>query len=296
MHRIELTKNQAFLLEESNLQRILGIVHSSFGKIQYKLHFSVTLKSEKEIRFDSAEDVLRHDNTVADGIHHLVINAKSDATESRCVIFFFGEKKPHVSGIQITVESDEQRWASALAAELEEQIERLNIPGVVYRMRQSVRLRNVLSSLLIPIILISLVITSLLDRSKLSVDREEKRALVRLADAAKTTDEKLDFLFKAQVAALHKGSPDASSLAFQAPKLDAKIVMGLLPLLVVCVVIWYIFRNCYPPAIFAWGDTGKNYQRLLERRKNLWSIVFTVILLGFLVNISSPVVSNWLGL
>lgn len=294
MPRIEFCRNQAFLLEDSNLRRILGIVHSSF-KDEYKLVFSVTLTSGKSLQFDSENDLLGHDNTVADPIHHLNVSATKNATESSCSVFFFGEKKPNLAGIAITVESEEQRWASALAAELDEQVERIKMLGFVYQMRQSVGFRNLINNLLIPLVLTLLVFATFIETSNFPRVQEERRELLRQAEAAKTTDQKIDFLLKSQVAALRDKSSESLSSALKVPKFDAKLAVGLLPFFLSFILLWYLLRHCYPPAVFAWGDTGRQFQRTLERRKNIWSIVLIAIALGFMVNISSPVISGWLG-
>ena len=48
MHLIEFSRHQAFLLEDSNLQRMLGIVHASFGQDVYEISFSVVLATGKK--------------------------------------------------------------------------------------------------------------------------------------------------------------------------------------------------------------------------------------------------------
>lgn len=295
MPRIEFTRNQAFILEDSNLQRMLDIVHASFGQSPYEIAFSVTLSGGKSLQFSSASDLLKHDNTVADPVHHLKVIAAGSSTTSSCTIFFFGERHPNLSGINVEVKSDEQRWANSLAAELEEQIERIKMPGILYQLRQSVVFRNLLTTLLIPLVFAASTLGLFMDHSKLSGALDERRALLQLSEAAKSIEEKVDFLVRAQVSALReKGSATIAS-AIKVPKLDAKLAVGLLPILISLALAWYLLRYCYPPAVFSWGDSGKHFQRLTERRKNLWSIVITVIVLGFLVNLSSPIISSWLG-
>jgi hypothetical protein len=274
---------------------MLGIVHASFSQDAYELSFSVVLATGKKLQFDSADDLLRHDNTVADPINHLRIQATDSRKSSSCSIFFYGEKQPHLSGVTVKVESEQQRWATSLSAELEEQVERIKMPGLFYRLRQSVGVRNLLTTLLIPIALSAFTIGAFIDLSKISGTQEERREILRLAEAAKSQDEKIDVLVKAQVAALREKSPDSFSSSIRLPSVDAKFVVGLLPVLISLLLLWYLISWCYPPAVFSWGDSGKQFQRLLERRKNLWSILVTVIVLGFLVNVSSPVISSWLG-
>lgn len=295
MHRIEFSRRQAFILEDGNVQRMLGIVHSSFGGSAYNLTFSVALTSEKKIQFDSVDDLLRHDNTLADPIHHLRINATAQDKSAACSIFFYGEKEPHLSGVTVNVESNEQRWAVSLAAELEEQVERTKLPGLVYQLRQSVSFRNLVAVFLLPLAVAVGMFSAFMDLTKLSGAQEERRELLRLASEARTTEDKLDFLIRAQVATLRDKSPESFTAAIRLPQMDIKLAVGLLPMLVSVALLWYLLKYCYPPAVFSWGDSGRQYQRLIERRKNLWSIVVTVIVLGFLVNLSSPVISSWLG-
>jgi hypothetical protein len=225
----------------------------------------------------------------------LTVIARANDSTSSCTIFFYGEKAPHLSGVTVTVESTEQRWATSIAAELEEQAERIRSPGFVYQLRQSVNFRNLLTTLLIPTALAAGAFGAFLDVSKLSGVKEERRQLLQLAEAAKTSEEKLDFLLRAQVASLREKNPDSFSSALRLPNIDIKLAVGLLPMLVSLVLLWYLLKYCYPPAVFAWGDSGRHYQRLLDRRKNVWSILVTVIVLGFLVNLSSPIISSWIG-
>lgn len=295
MHRIEFTRSQAFLLEDSNLQRMLGIVHGWFAQVPYGLAFSVTLISGKKLHFDSVDDLLQHDNTVLDPIHHLKIQATAQDKSSACSIFLYGEKQPYLSGVTVKVESQEQRRATSLSAELEEQVERIKMPGLIYQLRQWVRLRNLATILLIPLAMAGSAIGFFLNFSRLSGTQEERREIIRLAEAARTQDEKIDILLKTQLAILREKDPDSFSFSFRFPSVDAKLVLGLLPVLLSLLLLWYLLKYRYPPAVFSWGDSGKRYQRLLERRKNLWSVIVTVIVLGFLVNLSSPVISSWLG-
>jgi len=275
---------------------MLGIIHAAFSQTPYALEFDAQLVSEKKLKFDSIEDLLRHDNTLADPIHHLVITATGKDEASSCELFFYGEKEPHLSGIAVKVESNEQRWASSLAAEIEEQVERIRMPGVIYQLRQSVGFRNLWASLLIPLAVVGMTAGMFADLFKWSNVNEERRSLIQLAETAKTTDEKIDFLMKAQVSTLREKRGENLSAALTLPKVNARFAIGLLPVLVSLGLLWYLFRHCYPPAVFAWGDSGKQFQRLIERRKNIWSILVTVIILGFLVNLSSPVISAWLGM
>lgn len=295
MHRIEFNRRQAFLLEDSNLQRMLGIVHASFDHAAYKLIFNVVLTSGKKLQFDSAEDLLRHDNTVANSIHHLKVQAEGTSESLSCSIFFYGEKEPHLSGITVNVESQDQRRATSLSAELEEQLERIKMPGLVYQLRQSVGFRNLFTALLIPVAIAVSLFGASANLLKMSSAGEVNREILLLAEKAKTQEEKIDVLFKAQVATLSEKTSASVSSAIRLPSINAKLAIGLLPVLISLVLLWYLIKYCYPPAVFSWGDSGNQFQKLLERRKNLWSILVTVIVLGFLVNLSSPVISSWLG-
>lgn len=295
MHRIEFTRSQAFLLEDSNLQRMLGIVHGYYGQDSYQLTFSVVLSGGKKLKFDSVDDLLRHDNTVADSIHQLRIQAVNSEESLKCEIFFYGKEQSHLSGITINVESNEQRTATSLSAELEEQVERIKMPGIVYQLRQLMSFKNILTTLLLSISILLSVMPAVIDFSKASETQEEAREILRLAESAKTQDAKIDILFRAQIADLQRKNPKSFSSEIKLPSIDVKWAIGLLPLVVCLVLLWYLVNYCYPPAIFSWGDSGKQFQQLIELRKNLWSVLFTVIVLGFLVNVSSPIISGWLG-
>lgn len=298
MHRIEFARRQAFLLEDSNLQRMLGIIHASFGQNTYGLSFSVDLKSGKRLNFDSVDDLLRHDNTVADPIRDLQIRALNRDIGSSCLISFDGDAGAHATSVLVRVESEEQRWATSLSAELEEQVERIKMPGLFYQLRKASS-RSGLRFYQFWMLLVSCLFTVFLivvESPRISNVQEERIELLRRAETAKTSDEKIDVLLRAQTAELRSALEMSDLPTLKFPSVSAKHAIGILPILFSLALLWYLFKYCYPFAVFSWGDSGKHFLSLLERRKSIWSILFTVMALGILVNVSSPVISHWLGI
>jgi len=42
---------------------------------------------------------------------------------------------------------------------------------------------------------------------------------------------------------------------------------------------------CYPWAVFVWGDIEQHYTALLARRKSLWTVIVSALIIGVLTNL-----------
>lgn len=295
MHRIEFIRNHAFLLDDAILRRIYSILNSAFEPMATNFFIEVSLASKKRLSFTSLESLLDQDNALADPVVMLTIRNEKEDSEKEFRVSFWSEMFPHLAGSSVIVQSKDKRWAASLAAEIDEQLTRTKLTGIPYTARQSLKARNWMTTLLIPIMLIITVALSAASLFSEATAQRERQQLLAIAKESITPESKIDFIFKAQKQYLEEKSKYSSSIGFATQKIDANLFIGLLPIIVTASLLWYVLTKCYPPAIFSWGDMQKHYASLIERRKSLWSIIFTVIVLGFLVNLSSPIISNWIG-
>ena len=289
MAEIKFAKHQCFILEENKIRRITGIIAES-GKKNFRIYFHTELSSGKKLKFDSEDDLLKYDNTLSDPIHKLTIRGITEDDSYEVGILFSGERFPDLSSISVGLFSEDKFWLNSLSSQLEEQIERTKMPEIVYKIRQSPRLMNSLF-FLVPMTIT--LIFAVFDKSEPSASM---RGLLDLAASANTTDQKLDFLMKAQVAQLTKGVRGSIDSNISFPVFSIQLILILILIFILILAVWYLLAKCYPPSVFAWGDSGERFKLLTERRKNIWNFVIITIISGFFINIISPTLTSLIGL
>jgi hypothetical protein len=69
--------------------------------------------------------------------------------------------------------------------------------------------------------------------------------------------------------------------------------MGLPTLaLVICSAV--LGFTCYPSAVFLWGDVNDRYASLVNRRKILWGVIISLIVVGVLSKFLYEAIALWL--
>jgi hypothetical protein len=295
MPQVQKSFTNAFALEPSKLQRILGVLVAAYGPTAPTLVFQVVLRNGKELTLHDVEELLQHDNTATNPIVELTLLAKDGVKDKHCQILFHTEKYPYLSSISFTIDASELRWVNTLSAELEEQIERVILGGGLYRVMQSPRLRTLLTAFS-PMIVIILVAFAFFDFSTQSEFQKMHDQLVAQSKAAVTLDAKVDALLKLQIFSIEKGQAQSADLPFRVPAIDLQTFIAVMPLLLVIALTAYAIRYCYPSAVFAWGDMGIKYFSLIQRRKTIWGVVCIALFLALLTNLSSSVLSRLLNL
>lgn len=286
-----------FVLDNAKLARILNIMEQRFKGVALPFvpKYQITLLNGKNINLSDVEGLLALDNTVKNPISRLSINAEeaiADTTLS-CEVEF---ESSHRRNVSLRVTSGDNKVASQLFAELEEQVERTFIRSPVYKyfMPDSIIWMFLLSFL--AAIGFAGVLFALPPSDRMTPPRlpaEEIQQLIDKSRQATDLNSKVDFLFEAQTKQL------ASMAAPQKPILKLPSLVNvqnfflLLPLLIILGCVIYLVRHCYPYAVFLWGDYEEHYKTLMGRKKTLWTTVILSLILGVVGRLFISGLSNY---
>ena len=285
--------SESFVLDNGKLSRILDIIESKFGEKQLatKFEYEMVLSRGKSIKLQEKHDVLSQDNAVKNHVSSFQIEAAPDQnlTEPRCEVRF---DDSYGNNISLSVISDDAKWGDQLFAEIEEQLERTFMTGLMYR----IKFRGSLGALelvanILGVLAASLAIAFfLILPSSFSSDNNQPEILdlLNVAEAADSTEEKIDFLVQFARMELEDRLPNVES-AEQSDSLVSSINFDwlnlrtfflILPLMILLGSLLYLYQSCYPHVVFLWGDYESHYSEILNRRRTMWTVVIFALLMG----------------
>ncbi len=290
LNRVSKDYSYSFAIDKPKLDRILNIFEDKFAGQEEKLttNYELSLLNRKKIELKTLDEVLQLDNTVRNPITSLSLTVRgtSETDQQYSHIGFTNREEDNIS---LTVSSSDAKWANRLFAEVEEQLERTFLANWVYK---TVKRSN---SAFVFIVQLSLLIgcaafgTWLLTHQQEDGTSDAQIAeLVRQIDTITSTEGKVDFLFELRKLEIEKAikKKGAPSLASNFKKLlSFRTLFMSLPLIIIVGCMVYLFKYCYPRAVFAWGDYGDHYALILSRRRTLWTVVMLSLLLGIISNL-----------
>jgi hypothetical protein len=174
--------------------------------------------------------------------------------------------------VTLIVGDEDPRWAADTFAAVEEQVERCLKSDAMYKMGHLFRGPLLLPLTLIPI-LTGLIFTMLTDPSrnlslKMWLTKSDIQQIAgEIDDSSKSLQEKQLGILKRQVQNL-KDSMDQKPLKITWP-------MGFIafPMLLGILCFLYLVKECYPQAVFLWGDAEEWYQTIINRRNFVWTTI-----------------------
>jgi hypothetical protein len=66
---------------------------------------------------------------------------------------------------------------------------------------------------------------------------------------------------------------------------DWRFWLVLSPVVIIAFAVFYLFKTCYPSAVFLWGDMEEWYGKLLRRRSIIWQVIVISMSVGILSNL-----------
>lgn len=283
-----------FLLEKSKLSRLLNIIEEKYkgSGLDPKSIFEITLKNGKKMSVHDIEYVLGHDNAVKNPITHFSLkyscSINDDITE--CEVIY----NKVMSSIDIFIESVNVKWANELFAEIEEQIERIIVKSFVYSFKRQILkdpgLLVIIIGSIFGIITMSIVLTFLQPQPSSGKDfllNSDVQHILTLSKNAKSNDDKIGVIYEYYITRLTNINIKEKGVSFIDifHKFDLKIILILLPLLIIVISGFYLFRYCYPGSIFLWGDYEDHYNDILNRRKIVSNTIIITLLIGIIGNL-----------
>lgn len=286
------TISAIFVLDSSKLRRIVSIAEdrcSKFGTLIYEM--SITLQSKKVVLVGTIEQVLDHDNTVKDPIDELSIDIR---VPDKCWVSIEFKRRDYE--IDITVNSEESRFTENLFDEIEEQIERTLVQSWIYTIKKSEFIIPSVMTLLLPILLIfSFLSTSSPTYKNFFLPTDTIDELVSMGQAAKTSEEKVEFLVAVQVEQLKTLSSNTEIFRIGSiTRYGWSLIFAVLPIVVMVIAGSYLLK-CYPGSVFSWGDYEEHYSLLLERRRFLWNAIVVSLAVGILANLAVVSLSRFMN-
>jgi hypothetical protein len=307
MKHIHKEYQQPFLLEPTKLNRLVGKIHERLAdhpKSTLYDRFEVFLSGSRREEMTTVDDVLALDNSRKHKIERLVLVCSASTPDAvrpeHEVQIDFGYPKPSSPALNssktmlvaVSVRSDDNGWASRTLAEVEEQAERTWIH--YSRPIGSLIVLIVLLAVALILLTLSLIPLRFVDApgppslwlKSSDVDRVE----AMLGDRRALTDEDLREIATMQLRNVFGLPRPPRSIP---PHQVTRTLFLAVPLVVVfgCVLV---LVNCYPSAVFLWGDEVERYGNTLQRRKVIWSVIVGVTVVGVLSKFFFEGLSYWL--
>jgi hypothetical protein len=293
MKHIQKEYQQSFLLEPTKLQRLVSKIHERLAdhpSTACNDNFEVFLAGNRREEMGTLDDVLALDNSRKQKIERLVVVCSASAPGAMRpeheVQVDFGS--PRTGGppsnsttrvVAVSVRSDAGAWASRALSEVEEQVERTWIHYSIGYL-----------TILVVLLVAALIVVALSPFVSLNTEAplanglwlrssDANRVEAMLGDHPILTDENLREIATMQlrnVLGLPRRPRSISSNQL------TRTLFLVVPISVVVGCFLVLLANCYPSAVFLWGDEVERYANVLQRRRVLWSAIVGITVVGVL--------------
>lgn len=281
-----------FVLDNGKLSRILDVMEQRFddvGGSPFIAEFEFELASGQRVKTDSITKLQAFDNTVKNPIKRFQLTANTINTPHLHYYVNFNSRR--FENISIRVESDSNKLASQAFAEVEEQVERTFVDGLMYKLRAGLFFELFFGaiSLFIASLVFMLVFVGTPDDSLERppyLSNQEIRSFAEQAKQARTTDEKIGLLFSIQLQQLERqaGSPSTNLLPV-GRFLTIRNIFLAMPILIMLVCFVVLKVKYYPSAVFLWGDWEEHYKKMVSIRRTVWTVIIASMFVGIIGNL-----------
>jgi hypothetical protein len=303
-----------FVLDKPKLTRMLNILEDRFkeAELAFTPLFEVTHANGKELKLTSLEDLFALDNPVNNPITELKISAIAiqlpttddivnylKEEESRLMQIYIRYDSDQVRNIHLSVKAQKSpKLSNQIFAELEEQIERSFARNWVYKYLKGPTgslLSSILGILFMMFVLIfSIYLIADKPNPSFKSDSAEVQRLLEQSKNAKTTEDKVNFIFDIQTKQLEELNKPQSEPMHLSWILNLRNFAIILPLLIIIGCFAYLLKNCYPRAVFLWGDYETHYNDLMSKKKGVWTVVVLSLLFEVVGNLFVYGVSDYM--
>ncbi len=277
--------SNSFVLDKSKAVRINDIIDTNFKKANVdsiKTEFKITLSNEKELNLDMFSNIFQIDNGRKNKVEKLLLQWNASNND---VSISFTDKP----SVKVDVTGTDLDWTNELFAEIDEQVERTKVFSLIHKFKGEGYLFRLI---ILMIFSISILILGQIFSNDISerpnISNADKSVLTEMATNARTTDEKITFLFEVQLKSFNIGIQNEKPKSFfdnlGVYFSDWRTYMIIIPIISILGILWYLLARCYPVSVFDWGDMADEYKKIIERRKLLWNIVIGSIIIGILTN------------
>lgn len=302
MKRVQKEYTYAFLVEPTKLTRLIDLIHERLGEHNETIvrdHFEAFLPDKRVEEVSSLEDVLSLENSRKKRIERLLIVSSAGSSPEHQVEVDFGVVKTPINSapsaqatklIAVNVVSNDSKWNARTLSEIEEQLERT-------RLRQFSPILALAGLMIFMLVVLLLQVGPIKQREDLSgvmwLDGPSLERVEKILSQGRTiTDEEMREINTIQLRNLVLDQRPPQPSGRRARKL---ILMGLPTVFLLGCALVLAF-TCYPTAVFLWGDETERYANLLQRRKVLWGIIISLMVVGVFSKFLYEGIAPWLPL
>lgn len=285
---------QPFILNKSKLVRLCEVIDGKFAQLKkgskIEKEFYIVFQNDKSFKTKNLEEIFIADNTEKNSLKRLQIEyfakykdeSKNEVSVATSIKFIGQKFRQRIS---FDIVGEDFIWINELSAEIEEQIERAIPNDLIYRQlsKDSARLFTAMLPVLFFTVLLS--ITSLImtkSTKAILLPTEKIKEFQSKISQVKERDieQKIDFIYQLAVSAVNYQEQTPFSIIK-----DFKLYLVIGPILLIFALLYYLLKYCYPMYVFEWGDVSIAYSNLMNRKKNIWNIIFGSFILGTIVNL-----------
>jgi hypothetical protein len=303
MTQIDKEYHRSFVIEPTKLRRLMDTIHERFVDLPHDTisdRFRVFLDGQVEEKIELAE-VLELDNSRKRRIHRLAVTCSawsgfSVLSDSPVVTFTTGPEHqvtvdigkvieaPPPPGnktmvVAVSVSSKNESWATGTLSAVEEQLERMwqnYVPQILSLTGLAVGCLLLLLLSILPAQESDPVLPLWLNNADL------KRVEALVSGGRIVDDKELREVFSRQL----RNLVTSERRRHTPVKVSARQLLGVgIPLALVIPCVFILLFSCYPAAVFPWGDAEVWYKNVLRRRRNLWTFILSVLVIGVLSNL-----------
>jgi hypothetical protein len=193
--------------------------------------------------------------------------------------------------VATSVQSPDITWANSTLLALEEQIERTFQRGFWSKVCHSTSRPFLFFLLLMALVYLVMGVFHIYQGQ---YDLSERMWLTKneVAQLLSKTDEKFSPVEAYQFQLKNLQYYDQNALSWKS-LLSWKTYVILIPSVIIIIVFLYLLFQCYPVAVFNWGDMSEWYNNICSKRKKMWDLITGTIIIGLFVNIAASVFVGW---
>ncbi|MCP4747989.1 MAG: hypothetical protein GY874_17905 [Desulfobacteraceae bacterium] len=280
----------AFILNKTKLYRLCEVTNKRFklisGANEIKTIYEVELKKGKKHSISNIESLFDLDNSLINPITKLSIQWEfedEDYNSTTISVDFSAAGSLINSSIAVTGSSPSFNWLNETVGEIEEQLERCYLSGLIYKIKNKYAFSHILAlTIAFVLLFFSIFIEGEQKDQRFELSDKELIYLSSIAEKAKTNDEKIDAIFQT-IGKLYLKKSD--KLKLYELFVDIRLYFIISPLLIILISWGYLYKKCYPLYVFEWGDCEENYKKLVDRKKFLWNVIIGSLVIGIFGNL-----------
>lgn len=282
----------SFVLKREILSKINCIIEEKSELIAAcpNQRYDVYFKNSKYLSLKSISDLFELDNTIKNPITYIrqvtTISDKTNNLKNECQLDFDGNE----INIRLKITGADRSWVNDLGDSIEEQINRITKNNWVRIIKKN--FKNMLFFLVLIITTLFLYSSDNHLKDRYFLNKNDLAKLNEKSQSIENNEDKINFLYEMQ-------SKQISNLFLENNKkqsfqvsniLSIKYLLASLPILIMIICLIYLFFFCYPQSVFLWGDYEEQYEKIVNRRNTIW----TVIIISFVVSIMSNLSAYYL--